>query len=37
MVIQKQRFHHVKQGLKKLRVAWDKVNIYKHWKRYREK
>ncbi len=33
MVILKQRFHKVKQGLKNFRAVWEKTNMNKYWKR----
>lgn len=37
MVILKERFRKVRQGLRRFRVVWEKVNIDKYWKRYRTK
>lgn len=37
MVILKERFRNIKQGLKKTRVIWERFNIGRHWKRYKMK
>lgn len=37
MVILKERFRKVRQGLKNFRAVWEKANVHKYWKRYRGK